>query len=259
MATNNGDGRTFSVFLRQAGGGFSEEAGSPFPSASSNGAVGDFNGDGYPDFASAGFLVSEGVAVLIRNPAGGFTNETPGPLVGSQSQLTAVGAGDFNGDSRTDMAVSDFNNARITILLRNAQNNGFSVGQSPATGAQPREIAVADYNGDGRLDLAVVNSGNSNVSILLGNGNGTFSTEGSPVLAGSGATSIVAGDFDRNGRPDVAVTNNTAGTVSVLLQNASNDGFTAGMGLPLTTGAGPAQIAAADFNRDGALDLAVAA
>ena len=46
--------QTFSVFLRQPGGGFAEEAGSPFASATSNGAVGDFNGDGYPDFAIAG-------------------------------------------------------------------------------------------------------------------------------------------------------------------------------------------------------------
>ncbi len=41
LATNNGDGQSFSVFLRQPGGGFAAEAGSPFPSASSNGAVGD--------------------------------------------------------------------------------------------------------------------------------------------------------------------------------------------------------------------------
>ena len=61
MATGNGDGATFSVFLRQPGGGFAEEAGSPFAAATSNGAVGDFNGDGRPDFAIAGF-VGEGVA-----------------------------------------------------------------------------------------------------------------------------------------------------------------------------------------------------
>src|SRR4051794_9599211 len=141
MATNNGDGRTFSVFLRQAGGGFAEEAGSPFPSASSNGAVGDFNGDGYPDFASAGFI-GEGLAVLIRNPAGGFTNEQP-PLGGT---LGAVGAGDFNGDGRADMAVGVFNASQVTILLRNPQNTGFTVSENHATGASPREIAVADYN-----------------------------------------------------------------------------------------------------------------
>src|SRR3954464_2610809 len=41
IAANNGDSRSFAVFLRQRGGGFVQEAGSPFPSASSNGAIGD--------------------------------------------------------------------------------------------------------------------------------------------------------------------------------------------------------------------------
>ena len=56
LATSNGDAADVSVFLRQPGGGFAAEAGSPFPAASSNGAVGDFNGDGRPDLAIAGFI-----------------------------------------------------------------------------------------------------------------------------------------------------------------------------------------------------------
>jgi VCBS repeat protein len=255
LATNNGDAGTFSVFLRQPGGGFAQEAGSPFPSATSNGAVGDFNGDGYPDFASAGF-VGEGVAVLIRNPGGGFTNESP-PLVGAGA-LSAIGAGDFDGDGRIDLAVGNWNAGQVTILRRNDQNTGFTTVANNATGANPRQIAVADYNGDGRLDLAVLNNGSATVTTLLGNGNGTFGAEGTPIAVGAGPNGIVAGDFDRDGRNDLAVTNSTGGTVTVLVRSASNDGFAAGMGSPLATGASPGQIATADFNRDGTLDLALA-
>src|SRR3954452_8365513 len=48
IAAMNGDSGTVSVFLRQPGGGFAQETGSPFTVGGglSNAVVGDFNGDG---------------------------------------------------------------------------------------------------------------------------------------------------------------------------------------------------------------------
>jgi hypothetical protein len=255
FAAGNGDAGTVSLYLRQAGGGFAEEAGSPFTAASSNGAVADFNGDGRPDIAIAGFI-REGVGVLLRNAGGGFTREAA-PLAGAR--LSAIGAGDFNRDGKADMAVGLWDSASVQILLRNASNDGFTVGDVPAVGAAPRQIAVADYNGDGFLDLAVLNNASQNVRVLLGNGNGNFAAEGADISVGANPQTIVAADFDLNGRPDLAVTNAGSNTVSVLLRNAANNGFAEDTGSPVATSVGPGGMAVADFDRNGVPDLAVAA
>jgi hypothetical protein len=174
-------------------------------------------------------------------------------------RLSAIGAGDFNGDGRSDMAVAGWDSGNVTILVRNAGNNGFTVLQNYATGANPRQIAVADYDGNGQLDLAVTNTGSGTVTILLGTGGGAFTTEGAPIATGAGAGGIAAADFDGNGRPDLAVSNGTAGTVSVLLRNASNTGFTQDAGSPIAVTTSPASVATGDFDRNGTPDIAVAA
>jgi hypothetical protein len=63
-------------------------------------------------------------------------------------------------------------------------------------------------------------------------------------------------DFDGNGVADLAVTNAGPGTVSVFLRRASNDGFAPEP--PIAVGTSPVGIDAADFDRDGRPDLAVA-
>ena len=70
----------------------------------------------------------------------------------------------------------------------------------------------------------------------------------------------MTGDFNGDGNLDFAVANETDNTINVWLGNGSGTTFTAAPGSPFTTGTGtaPAAIAAADFNGDGHLDLAVA-
>ena len=58
VATINGTSSNVSVFLRQAGGGFAQEAGSPVAvgPGPSGAAVGDYNGDGRADLAVSNFV-----------------------------------------------------------------------------------------------------------------------------------------------------------------------------------------------------------
>jgi hypothetical protein len=255
VATINGSSSDVSVFLRQAGGGFTQEAGSPISvgadSGPSGAAVGDFNGDGLADLAVSTFVFPGNLSVLLRQPGGGFALEgTPIQL----GQTHAVAAGDFNSDGRIDLAATTAG-GQLVPLLRNPQNTGFSPQSSFTTGTTPIAIAVGDYNGDGLADLATANRGSDNVTILLRAG-GTFSPEAA-VPVGDEPVGIVAADFDGNGRADLAVTNYVPGTVSAFLRGPSNDGFTAEPPIPVS--ASPAGIDAADFDRDGRPDLAVAA
>jgi hypothetical protein len=122
-------------------------------------------------------------------------------------------------------------------------------------------VATGDFDGDGIADLAVVNAGS--VLVFLGNGDGTFK---SPTSSPTGASPITVGvgDFNKDGIPDLAVVNNCGtsypcnssnGTVLILL--GKGDGtFTPASQSPVA-GAGPVGLVIADFNGDGALDLAV--
>ena len=257
VATINGTSSDVSVFLRQAGGGFAQEAGSPISvgagSGPSGAAVGDYNGDGLADLAVSTFVFGN-VSVLLRQPGGGFALEG-GAAIPLGANVHAVATGDFNTDGRLDLAATTAGN-QVVLLLRNGTNTGFVAQPAIATGASPVAIAVGDYNGDGLADLAIANRTGDSVTILLRVPGGTFSSE-TAVPAGDDPIGIVAADFDGNGRADLAVTNAVPGTVSAFLRAPSNDGFTAEP--PFAVSASPVGIAAADFDRDGRPDLAVAA
>jgi hypothetical protein len=130
--------------------------------------------------------------------------------------------------------------------------------------------AVADVNGDGILDIITANGlapgGNGGVSVMFGLGHGTFKPAKQIVTGGSPGFLLV-GDFNNDGKADIAVANEpdpTSGivpvggpapnSVSILLGNGDGT-FRPSIDTPTV---GARQIAAADFNEDGKLDLLVA-
>jgi hypothetical protein len=74
--------------------------------------------------------------------------------------------GDFNGDGKPDLAVTNFGfGSGISVLLSNG-NGTFQAAVNYGAGSFPHSVAVGDFNGDGRPDLAVANEA-GNVTILL--------------------------------------------------------------------------------------------
>jgi hypothetical protein len=252
VATVNGTSSNLSVLLRQAAGGFAQEAGSPFAvgSGPGYGAVADFNGDGRPDVATGNFVAGS-VSVLLRGAGGGFAAEAPAPFVASAS---SVAAADFNGDGLVDIAAPGLNTATVTTLLRQPGGNFASEGTTP-TGTNPRDVAAADFNGDGRPDLAITNLGSASVTILLRQAGGGFAQEaGSPIPVGASPEGIEAADVNGDRLPDLAVAILGTNTVTVLLRQAGG-GFV--QEAPIPVGAGALGVASADFDGDGRPDLAV--
>jgi hypothetical protein len=79
-----------------------------------------------------------------------------------------MAAGDFNNDGKPDLAIANYGDDTVTLLLGNGDGTFTQARGSPyAVGKQPGAIAAADFNGDGKLDLAVGNALDGTVSILL--------------------------------------------------------------------------------------------
>jgi hypothetical protein len=136
---------------------------------------------------------------------------------------------------------------------------------SPFQAYEPFGMTVADFNGDGKPDLAVAM--NVKVAVLLGNGDGTFTAApGSPVrvpsppyddFASPYVGPIVAADFNDSGHQGfaVALINNEA--VAILLGNGDGTFVPSSAAFANAVTPTTSALAAADFNADGNLDLAI--
>jgi hypothetical protein len=184
--------------------------------------TGDFNGDGKLDLLAAG---AAGTAFTLEFaaeqvlPGDGYGNFIPGQyqqLSTVNSIIEGAAAGDFNGDGKLDLALSDNYNNLVYILLNDGAGNLTYV-SSLQVGLNPVSVVTADFNGDGKLDLATANLLSNNLTILLGDGMGNFRTTASPDTIGD-PNCLALGDFNGSGRLDFAAPTYTG--VSILFDPA---------------------------------------
>jgi hypothetical protein len=211
-------------------------------------AVGDFNGDGKQDLATANDL---NVSILLGDGTGHFSAATNFDV--GESHYSVV-VGDFNGDGNQDLATANFGTGYVSIFLGDGTGH-FSAATRYGPFGGPYSVAVGDFNGDGKQDLAVVRRDSSaTVAILLGDGAGHFGTATSFGPGGNYAA-IAVGDFNGDGNQDLAVVNEGSNNVSILFGDGAGH-FSAAT--TFAVGTQPVSVAAGDFNGDGKQDLAVA-
>ncbi len=216
---------------------------------------GDFNGDGRPDIVAVNNGSSD-VSILLGRGDGNFATEVR-YAVGDAPRAAVTG--DFNGDGRQDLAVTNQDTLDVSILIGNGDGT-FQPQKRYAAGDMPAGIATADFDGDHHLDLAVTNATyDGGVSILLGTGTGTFLAP-NRFAAGKNPNVIVVGDFNEDSLPDLAVVNfdgsNSFDSDGSILLNLGQGAFAPAR--RFSVGVHPTSIAAADFDHDGHLDVAVA-
>lgn len=218
-------------------------------------AAGDFDGDGKPELAAFTQYDSFNAWVWIfRTNVDGTVSAVPGNATAFASGVIyGLAVGDFNGDGRLDLALTNDTSwdlaKRVTFLPGNGDGT-FGAPIESRVSVNGPEVA-GDFNGDGKLDLAVATG--TNVKVVLGNGDGTFAAP-IDLSAASSFSWIAAGDFNRDGKLDLIVTNKASNNVSILIGNG--DG-TFGAAINYATATAPSSVVVGDFNADGSLDLAV--
>nr|WP_284731537.1 FG-GAP-like repeat-containing protein [Planktothrix agardhii] len=244
-------------------------------------SIGDFNGDGKPDLATVNSSSArQTVSILLNttatNPTAsillntGATTPTFAPKVDftTSSSSQSVSIGDFNGDGKPDLAVTNVNDDTASIFLNTTPTFATLATFAPkvdfTTGTSPKSVSIGDFNGDGKPDLALANFVSRNASILL---NTTATGATTPTFApkvdfttSSGSQSVSIGDFNGDGKPDLAVTNVGNDAASILLNTTATGATTPTFArkVEFRTGSDPQSVSIGDINGDGLPDLAVA-
>lgn len=242
-------------------------------------AVADFNEDGLPDLAVAYLRCDSQQRQL--DPRGCPEEERAGRVVvffsqgvlgrdrwsfSEKVQRLVVGdfprslaAGDLNNDGHTDIVVGNFGSGSkgsLSVFLNDGQGNFRSRPVSSSLNGNPKDIALGDFNNDGILDAIVALISTRRGAILLGDGTGDFAYP-DEYQVGNAPQALAVGDFNEDGFLDAATANlSQSQSISILLNDKGGGfgAFTAARHIPVDDA--PFDIVAADFNRDGLLDLA---
>ena len=232
-------------------------------------AVGDFNGDGIPDFAYWDPYF-KAIMICLGKGDGTFSGPTYAMVGVSLDDVADIEVADFNGDGKLDLAVSEEDQSAVLVFLGNG-NGTFTEATTTANlsggypVSMPGKIAIADFNGDGKADIAVTEAGfASTVQLFIGHGDGTF-TMGTPVSTGLSVASsypagrLAVGDFNGDGKADIVVNAQEAWPIStsdLAILFGNGDGTFGTPNIFSEASEYSEGLVVGDFNSDGISDLA---
>ena len=226
-------------------------------------AVADINEDGIPDVVGgfSNFQVSpDNLFWAIGKGDGSFKKPTLSTTGDVHADVESVAVGDVNGDDHADIVSHTL--SQVSTRLGNGDGTFEQPIVSGSTGpAQPATL-LADITGDAVPDAVIVHRtggedfGSSDILLEQGKGDGTIELIQAPSVDSNISRAEVA-DLNGDGRPDVAAvgargSNGGRNALWILLTTSEGQ-----LGTPVPY-AGPASgLATADYNGDGAQDIAV--
>jgi hypothetical protein len=211
-------------------------------------AAGDYNRDGWLDLSAASSS-NNNIYTLHGSAAGLAWRVT----TASASSPRGIVAADVNRDGRLDLMTANRASSTANVHLGNGTGS-FAAARPVAAGSGSRAIVSGDFDHDGRIDLMTANEFASSTTLLR---NATafaapafrFTRQAFGNHPGSGGPyGVEAADFDRDGRIDAVV---WAQDIDVWLNGKGKK--------TVATAVSVNDVAVADFNGDGAPDIAASA
>lgn len=243
--------------------------------ASCSGVSADFDMDGDFDVYLGNYPNNSADRMIFNNGNATFTDVTNGNVPIPGAYVVDVATGDFNGDGKIDMVVTNDGFQGAYIIYNNINGAGSGDGDfaypnsTTQLGVSTVENAFepGDFNGDGRLDLYWGNASGNQDRILINTGNdstgrATWSTLPTSTLPPSvvnfASRKITAADPNKDGRVDLFVMKEGGSNLRpTLLRNTSVNGetsfvdWTEASAFPNGTIHGGWHAMFADFNGDG--------
>jgi len=223
----------------------------PANSGSHQLALGDMDEDGLVDAVVHSVFPTPTISVLLNGPGG----LQPATTTATSWASELVLAGDVDGDGHEDAFLQAFDTAAKAFVVQRGDGAGHLLAPQPTPlGETESGPVLSDLDLDGLLDV-VASDAQPGLAVRLGAGNGSF---GAPGFFGDGLSSIKrivrVADLDGDGAPDVVTSNVELEDVETL---AGRGDGTLDAPVHWHSPTGVDDIAVADLDRDGRLDLAV--
>lgn len=178
--------------------------------------ISDLDNDGKSDIVLMGWYKMEIYKNESQPGKAAFVKKNEYDLSGERY----IYFGDFNGDDKNELVLTNPYNGMIKVLANKSAANTveFDTPIEIAGGVNPYLIAINDIDGDGKPDIAAVDFNPGRVAIFKNNSEGqtiAFGEKVADFVMTSTPSELVVCDIDSDGKPDILVVSENFDQLSV--------------------------------------------